>query len=459
MHNLIEDGDHVVVGVSGGADSLCLLLLLKEISSIVPFTISAVHVNHHLRGDEAVRDEEFTKNICEQWSIPCEVVHYDVSCISREEGISLEEAGRMVRREAFMNHWKRYDHIPEKKRKVALAHHQNDIAETLVHHLARGTDVAGLSPIRAKRDQYIRPLLCMTRTQIEAYLKEKNLEYMTDSTNDEDCYTRNKIRHHIIPYLEEHVNAKAVPHMVQVSESLGEVWDFLYDLYKETYQQYVEKNEQGILVKEALFSEKKLLIKGVLRLVLEQICGSWKNIGRVHIEMIYELSKAEVGKRIHLPYKIKAYRTYHGILFERKKQDMVQTQTMEMNEQVELMIPCEVDFGAYHVTCTFVTDSFQEIPEKTYTKWFDYDKIGDALVLRYRNKGDYLVVNAQGGRKKLKDYFINEKIPQVERDKIPLLCCGSHVAWVCGYRISERYKVDKTSKRIVKVQISAVHRK
>ena len=507
-YELIAKGDHVVVGVSGGADSVCLLFLLEEISKVLEFTISVVHVNHHLRGDEADRDEAFTRKLCERMQVPFEVFHYDIRQMADEGKMSIEETGRKARYEAFDLHCKNVgallDNVNADKNagengepavyadtkvcdkiKIALAHHQNDVAETFLYHLARGTDLAGLSAIRPARGKYIRPLLCMNRQEIEHYLNARNIEYVKDSTNEEDVYTRNKIRHHVVEYLENEINPRTAVHMAETSESLGEIQDFLLELYAEKYQQYAKESHREkpyrIFLEESLFSEKKVLVKGVLRIVLGRLSGSLKNIGRIHIERVYDLSEMGVGKSVSLPYGLTAEKEYHGISIwkqenlnlekqrsgegkNQKKSDLVY---MDVNsregshglEDVPLMIPGETVFENYRIISAFEEQSLKEIPEKTYTKWFDYDKIKGNLVLRHRRKGDYLVINGLGGRKKLKDYFINEKIPQKERDQIPLVCCGDHVAWICGHRISELYKVDENSKKIIRIQISAIHRK
>ena len=504
QHGLIAKGDHVVAGVSGGADSVCLLFLLEEISKVLDFTISVVHVNHHLRGDEADRDEAFTRKLCERMQVSVEVFHYDIRQIADEGKMSIEEAGRKARYEAFNKHCEKVNillnNVNADEIKIALAHHQNDVAETFLYHLARGTDLAGLSAIRPARGRYIRPLLCMNRQEIEHYLNARNIEYVTDSTNEEDVYTRNKIRHHVTEYLENEINPRTAAHMAETSESLGEINDFLLELYEEKYQQYVkeiyrkelhqnelyqqslcrevfhqkdfydeqfyekkrEKDEYNchksiyrIFLEESLFSEKKVLVKGVLRMALERLSGSLKNIGRIHIESVYALSEMSVGKSVSLPYGLTAEKEYHGISIWKRERNVI----MQNSESVPLVIPGETVFENYRIISTFEEESLEEIPEKTYTKWFDYDKIMGNLVLRYRRKGDYLVINGLGGKKKLKDYFINEKIPQKERDQIPLVCCDDHVAWVYGHRISELYKVDENSKRILRIQISAIHRK
>lgn len=450
QHELIAKGDHVVIGISGGADSVCLLFLLDEISRILDFSIGAVHVNHNLRGTEAKRDEAFARELCVRLSVPFEVYDYDVSGLARERKVSIEEAGRLARYEAFEMYCKKNGGT-----KIALAHHQNDLAETMIYHLARGTDLTGLSAIRPARGKYIRPLLCMNRREIEHYLNERNIEYVTDSTNEEDAYTRNKIRHHVMDYLEKEINVQAAAHMAETSESLGEIQDFLKELYQEKYEQYVKSQNMGIFIKKELFAERKILVNGVLRMALERLAGSLKDIGRIHIEKIYGLSVAQVGKKIALPYGMTAKREYEGIFLGNADAGRRTLEKSSLEIQ-ELCIPGETRFGEYHISCSWETESLKEIPQKTYTKWLDYDKINGGLVIRYRRSGDYLMINVQGekaGRKKLKEYFINEKVPQTERDGIPLVCCKDHVAWICGHRISEQYKVDENSKKIVKIQI------
>ena len=221
-YHMLQKEDKVIAGISGGADSICLLFVLLRLKEKIGFDVIAVHVNHGLRGESAKRDERFTETFCREWNIPCIVYHENVKEIAVQKKLSVEEAGRLVRRKAFEEVRVRYGGT-----KIALAHHQNDNAETMLLNLARGTGIRGLSGIRPVNGYMIRPLLGINRKEIEYYLKEHQLSYCEDETNAGDEYTRNRIRHQILPMLEEQVNRQAVRHMNETMEQLNQIRDYL----------------------------------------------------------------------------------------------------------------------------------------------------------------------------------------------------------------------------------------
>ena len=207
------NGEKVIIGLSGGMDSVCLFHILKDLG----VSLEAVHVNHQIRGEEAKRDEQFVKNLCARYNIPFHGYRYDVPKISREKHLSEEEAGRMVRKEAFARVMKE-----QGAGYVALAHHGNDRAETFLFHLSRGTGVKGLGSMKPVQGTIIRPLLWAERKEIEQYVQEKGYEFVEDATNSQTEYTRNKIRHEIIPALEE-INPRCIPHICGAAEKLSAV--------------------------------------------------------------------------------------------------------------------------------------------------------------------------------------------------------------------------------------------
>ena len=447
QHHMICDGDRVVAGVSGGADSVCLFFMLLGLQKQIPFMFAVVHVNHMLRGDEADGDERFVQELCQRHGVVCRIFKKDVAGFAAEEKLSLEEAGRRVRYEAFEAFAREWG-----ADKTALAHHQNDCAETMLYHLARGTGIRGLCSLRPVRNSVIRPLLCMNRSEIEQYLKEEQIEYRTDSTNMDEEYTRNKIRHRVMPYLTDEINPRAVEHMAAASQSLEEIQDYLDEMTELLMEKYVQRSGGSLLADNRLVKEPLLMQKCVLQKCLEQSAGTKKDFTRVHLEDVCELFSRETGKCLHLPYSLVVTRTYRGLAFRRA----------DIREQYgapsvfickELIIPGEIQLEGWNVQCGLLRNSVQRIPQKTYTKWLDYDKIKDTLVIRTRLPGDYIRINEEGGRKKIKDYFIDLKVPREERDKILLLAAGSEVLWVVGYRISQACMVRESTRCILRIQI------
>lgn len=465
---LIEEGDRIVAGFSGGADSVCLLLVLEALKEQIDFSYYTVHVEHGIRGEESLADAAFAKRFCEERQIPIVTYHVNAPQKAADEKISLEEAARELRYECFEQARIAYDGT-----KVAVAHHADDNAETMLFHLARGTSLRGLAGILPKREGIIRPLLCVTREEIEDFLGKQAVEYCVDSTNEELVYSRNRIRKAVIPQLKE-VNSRAVEHMASLSAQIEELYDFVSRMAWETGKPglTVVSEKEIRLKKELLVSMEPVLQREFLHQVMGQLAGSKKDLGAVHVESLQQLLFMDTGKSIHLPYGLTACVDYAVIVLEKNsyRKKSISEKNGDSNQQIKengfAPIPLCLDDvigkkgslvleSGEKVTAKILDfdGDCEKIPQKTYTKWFDYDKIKNTVLLRNRAVGDYLIINQQGNQKKLKEYFIHEKIAQRERDQILLLADGAHIIWVVGYRISEGYKVTPQTKRILEVQV------
>lgn len=446
-NHLIEPKDVLVAGISGGADSVCLHYLLLELQKYLDFQFVAVHVNHNLRGEEADKDQEFVEELCEKTQIPVWIVSKDVKALAQQKKISLEEAGRVARYEAFAE-------VSEKvgARKIVLAHHQDDLAETMVHHLVRGTGISGLCSLKPTSGNRIRPLLCLTRQEIESYLKKKESSWQTDSTNLEDDYTRNKIRHHVISYLCEEINPKVVSHMAETAKELQEIEDLLEHLVEKISAKMVIRSENQSVFREDLKLESAYIQRRIFLEEMKRLAGARKDFSRVHGEDVAGLWGRQVGKKISLPYKMEAVREYDG-LYIRKIQEKSNTIKIEKTTTVKLQIPGETKIDDCRILSYISQGNLERIVKKTYTKWLDYDKIANSLEFRHRKSGDMICIHSSGGSKKLKDYLIDRKIPSEKRDDLWLLADGSEIVWIVGDRISEKYKVSDSTKRMLYVEI------
>ncbi|MDO5539385.1 MAG: tRNA lysidine(34) synthetase TilS [Eubacteriales bacterium] len=442
QHHMIEAKEKVIVGVSGGADSLCLLFVLKRFAQEIPFDMTAVHVEHGIRGKESMDDAAYVEKICRAQNIEYKCISCRVPDIAQKEKLTLEEAARKARYEAF-------EQIREKlgAGKIAVAHNKNDQAETMLFQIMRGSGLKGAAGISPVRDHIIRPLLECTREEIEDYLKSRKIAWRTDSTNYELDYTRNCLRHKILPELAENVNAKSVEHLAALGEELRQVQAYISgQVEKITDETAVCRAGSAEIEIEKLQKQTGIIQEYVIREILKRAGCGLKDIGRGHIRNIRELAEGQSGRSISLPGRWSAKREFDilwiGREFDGERQNL----------QIYPVIPGAVTAANE----TYVFDIFpysgQNIPQKIYTKWFDYDKIGSDLILRTRQPGDFLVVNSQGGRKKLKSYFIEEKISQKEREQIVLLAKENEVIWVTGYRISEAYKVTPETKMILEVR-------
>ena len=446
---LVKAGDLVFAGVSGGADSMCLLEVLRAYQKKVDFRLRVIHVEHGIRGEESLADAAYVRRFCEEKKVPCEVISVDACAYSEVQGISVEEAARELRYEAFEAAAQAEEHVwaadaegtvPAGGRRhvrIAVAHHMEDQAETVLWQMIRGSDIKGLGGMRPKRGRIIRPLLFAERTQIEAFLRGEGINWREDVTNGDRAYTRNRLRMDVLPVLAQ-LNGRAVGHLCESACRLQETEDYLAAQADALYARYIKKLPQGgLLVQAALLQEQPLMQRRVLYRALETVCGRAKDLGARHIVLLQELFSHQVGRELMLPYQVKARRTYEGVeLFVKSEPEVIREETAPGQIRMKIL---------EHVPVT-------EISKKKYTKWFDYDKIKCNVQIRKRQSGDYLVIDSAGHRQKLKNYLVNEKIPQVERDGLWLLADGSHIMWIIGHRISDYYKVDEHTKRVLKVQ-------
>ncbi len=471
-YHMITAGDTVVAGVSGGADSVCLLFVLQEICKEIPFRLFVVHINHMIRR-EASLDARYVEDLCQQMEIPFYLYERDVKEIAATGGISEEEAGRQVRYAAFWEVLEKEapQEVKEGKAKIAVAHNQNDRAETMLFQLFRGSGIKGLIGIRPVRDCIIRPLLCLQREEIEGFLQEKSIKYCIDFTNEEDTYTRNKIRHHILPTAVQQVCSSTVEHMASTADILLEAEDFLKAEEGAAFAACVKAESGQMIIEAAEFGKiHPYLQKQILFSVLEALACSRKDIGAVHIRDILALFEKEGNREICLPYGIRAERQYQQVIFRKAEgkegcishdREAIDNAAYPVGELscVQAVTQVQVPkLGILEFTWMEQSPEDFQIPEENqYTKWFDYDKIKQSLEVRTRRTGDYLTINDRSDHQSIKKYMIQEKIPEKHRNEIWLLADGSHVLWVIGHRISAEYKISRNTKHVLKVQLRGGH--
>ncbi len=446
-NDIIERGDRIVVGVSGGADSVCLLTWLNSVKKDLDLYICAVHIHHGIRGEEADGDMQFTQELCDKLGIPCVVRRYDVLKYAAENNMTAEEAGRKLRYLAFEEIKKEYN-----CNKIAVAHHQDDSAETILFNLIRGTGARGLRGIAPVSEEVVRPLLALSRAEVEEYLSENNLLWCTDSTNLTEDYSRNKIRHAIIPALKE-INERAVEHILESGVIIGDMYKYvLSEAQKCFFDISKVSNEEVILPVKDILAEEPVIRREVIRLAIESLVHTLKDITAKHIYSIELLLFGQSGRFQMLPYGIMVVREQADLKIY--KEDCVAEECCEQMPEVEIDTTAngvyEMPFGMGRFSVELLPENTEVFDENTlknmenmYTKRMDCDKIKGALLLRTRRSGDYLTVNSGQSRKKLKEYFIEQKIPVTQRDKVLLLAQGSHVLWVLGYRMSDGCKITE----------------
>jgi tRNA(Ile)-lysidine synthase len=440
-NRLFTPGDRIIVALSGGADSVCLLVVLNELKDVLGLTLKAVHVHHGLRGREADRDSEYAKELSQSLGVPFSCTHVDAAGYAREHRMSVEEAGRHLRYEIFEKERIEFD-----GNKIAVAHHADDQAETILYHLFRGTGLKGMGGIRPMRDRIVRPLLSVSKEEILAYLKEKGISYCEDSTNAHTDYARNRIRGFLLPKIREQINTRASENIIHAGEMAAKADEYL-EKQAENFLKGCgtqETDESGRFTAYAVEAEKLLkeddIIKTyVIRSMIRSVKASMKDITMTHVESATALLSAPQGKQVDLPGGLLAVRISDGLWIKNKNQNE------SVDNSRDSLLP-KVDFQI------FPYKKGQEIPKNGYTKWFDYDKIKCALSVRYRKTGDYMTLTG-GGKKTVKAFMIDEKVPREERGKIPLIADDSHVLWVIGYRISEYYKITDDTHTVIQMQL------
>ena len=447
---LMTEGDTVIVGLSGGADSVALLLVLLELRQRIGYTLLAIHVEHGIRGEESRKDAAFVEELCRQKSIPCRICPVNVPDYAATEGIGVEEAARILRYECYQKAAEELKQSGAGRVSIALAHHANDNAETVLFQMARGSGVHGMCGMHPKRvlgDDIliVRPLLCVSRGQIEEYLKKCGQEYRTDGTNLDINYSRNRIRHHILPELSV-INEQAVSHINQSALLLQQAVSYMEQETKKAVQTCCIGGGGAYVILENEWKQYPEIIRQEI----------------VHVQDVCALMEKQTGREITLPYQMTASRIYEGVRLCRNQRDkgtgVPQSfyevtaddfAKLEAGETVNITLPD----ANVSLRLLLFSGKVDEIPKNQYTKWLNYDRIECGLQFRRRASGDYLTVDDAGHKKKLKSYFIDEKIPQIKREHIWLLAQQSHVLWVIGGRISAVCKIKEDTKKILEVRI------
>lgn len=496
QHSMIPENRNIVAGVSGGPDSVCLLLVLVRLREKYGLHLTAVHINHGLRA-EAGTDADFVRRLCREWNVPLIVREVDVGKLSEELGTGSEEAGRRVRYTAFLEQLEKMDAGTGGHGCIAVAHNRDDQAETLLFHLLRGTGLDGMAGIRPVRrtqaggklrpedacgrsldvPRIIRPLLHTAREEIETFLAAEHVEWRMDATNAEDRYTRNRIRNRILPYAEKYICSGAKEHLAKEAELLAQTADFIREKTLDALKRCaVEHGSTGNirLSVEKLRQEDAFLQKQCVRACLLH-AGSGRDLTAAHVEAAAALALpgTQSGRRLELPLcRVEAVREFDCLIFAPSGPDF--TTAGETNQNAKTGPPGEEIMltegrftvpGLGEIEVRFLqTDVcrrenspetaifFQNIPEKKYTKWVDYDKIIESAVFRTRRQGDYLSINEALDQKSLKKYMIEERIPAKDRDRLMLLADGAHIIWVPGHRISAAYKVTAQTALIMEIR-------
>ena len=436
QYGMLTDGQAVVAAVSGGPDSAAMLDCLLRLG----YRPIVVHLHHGLRGREADADETFVRRLAETHRLPIHVKRVDAAALAREKGVSIEEAGRSARYLFFWEVMERTGCM-----RTALAHHRDDQAETVLMHMLRGSGPEGLKGMEPVRDGvFIRPMLYVSREDILAYCRGRGLSYREDATNADTDYRRNRIRHELLPQLTQY-NPKIREALCRTAEIMREEDACMAAYGGRLYAEMAALTDRAIsLPINKLMAVPLAMRRRILRRAVSAV-GSMRDVGYGHIEEVLGLL-AGPGSAVQLPGGIRA---------------QVCGKALQLNAEGEEE-PCPP--YAYDLpapgSVTVPEAGVRIACEETGTPFFDEntvcvdaDKIRGRLTVRNRRRGDRFFPYNSSGSKKLKDFFIDEKIPRAKRDRIPLVTDDQGILWVAGLRTADPYKVDGGTKRLLKLGI------
>lgn len=438
-YKLIEYDDSIIVGASGGPDSQFLIYLLNQIKEEYKLNIVLAHLNH-LHRKEAINDENLVIETGKKLKLDVRVKRASMDDFAREKKISAEDAGRRLRYEFFRDIAREFDHG-----KIAVAHNKDDQAETVLMRMVRGTGLDGLRGMDFRSEDIIRPILTFEKKEILAYLNKNNIPYALDQSNFSNDYTRNYIRNEIIPRMEE-INPRLKDSIFSLSDLVKNDLEIIDVSIKKLSENVIKStsNNQLSLDKDLFESLTYPYQARVLRFAIEDLNGSTKDFSKQNIDDFINLTNLSNGKKIikdDLEFS-KSYKSYNL----RK----IRSESLS-DEKIYLSLGEEKSFNGYMISADLVDKAKDKAKTIGY---FDYDKLNFPLEIRTRKNGDKFNPLGLGHSKKLKDFFIDEKVDKIERDKIPLILSDGKIIWLVSHRLAEDAKIDQRTKKIVRIEVT-----
>lgn len=482
QQNMLQEGDSVVMGISGGADSVAMLLAFSALQKEYALSLYAVHINHGIR-EEADLDSDYVKELCETHGIPFYLFAADVEEMAKEQKKTVEEMGREYRYRCFYEVMERVG-----AKSLATAHHRRDQAETVLFHMIRGTDLSGMSGIRpvSERDTdfgricIIRPLLSCGKSELKKWLISNGVTWREDATNQDNTYVRNRLRNEVLPILEE-INCRTEEHIAGLAGIMWEYEAYFRNSVSEFIENYVICKDKYSFQTDRtkLLQQEKVLARAVIYEMLGMTGGEKKDFTKEHILAVYQLLANQSGKKIVLPRGIEAVISYENLIIrksfrgvetigriqgaelEETKRWTIEVSLKELGCLLEgetILLPTGEQLHFEKQAVSSMTEAEREklltdaINSKNYyTKFFDCDTIKDTLCIRLAERNDYFVMNEAGNRKKLFRYFMDIRLPADKRNDVVVLASGNEVLWLVGGRRCEHFKIGEDTKNILKV--------
>ncbi|MDK2823029.1 MAG: tRNA(Ile)-lysidine synthase [Clostridia bacterium] len=449
-YNMLAVNDIVLVGVSGGPDSVALLHILYSLRLLYNLKLYVVHVNHMFRGDEAKIEAEFVAKLAQGWGLDYRIFEKNVPALMQKKGLSPQDAGHQVRKQIFSDLRQEFDAT-----KLALGHHADDRAETVLLHLIQGTGLDGLASMPPVNDWIIRPLAQVSKKDIINYCVENKLSYCLDPSNQKAVYLRNKIRLQLLPYLKEEYNPRMVGTLNKLEDIVFVENNYLDEQVEKILKKVLIKEERGKLKVsiEELTKQHLAVQRRLIRKLYKLLKPGEQNLGYTHVEKVIEISKSKEGaKDSNLPNNILVRKGYEYLeILDLEKVSPCKQEEFSFTWQIpgKLVIPTlGILLKAY---CTDIMPG--NIP-KDFTKIvLDGHKISSPLVVRQRKPGDRIQPLGMQGTKKIKDIFIDLKIEKEKRNAIPVICWEGEIIWLPGITMNEKYKVTSGTKCYLNLEL------
>ncbi len=444
-HELAACGDRLLVAVSGGVDSMVLCWLLRELAPAWNWHMEVAHFNHHLRADESDEDERFVQRQCSAWGLMVHSDGEDVAQWSKRNGHSIESGARILRYRFFQQlaasgHFDR----------IVTAHNRDDQAETVLDHFLRGSGVTGLAGIPVKRHRIIRPLLFADRARIQTFADNQKIDYRVDSSNSELAFRRNRLRLQLLPQLQEQYNPQIHHALARTAENLTEVEEYLLAGAEQCLSEcrMAQKDDKIILDCKLFLPYFTILKKYLLRLCLQQLAIDERILDNTLFGKVLSGFYRQIGSFYH--------EIDHAVFFEKCRDELI------IGRVPAVAAPLTIArLGEYRLWDNWVLTVSSSVDSEHIRNnkdpqciWIDGEKLHLPLTVRTVCNGDRFQPLNMAGSQSLADFFINQKIPRHQRRRIPLLCSGDQIVWVCGYRLDDRFKITAQSKVVYQVRLA-----